>query len=343
MDQSNEIEMLSGKPPVWHRAAPAMTLAVLAPVLAEVLSGSTRLSFIFVLIPEIMVWGVGALIVRDLVRRWKAGSTSLVLLALALAVAEEWVIQQTSLAPLPWVARQYGRLWGVNWVWFLFFLGYESVWVVLVPVQITELIFRRRREERWLSNGGLVASSLVFLLGSFLAWFLWTQIARPKTFHAPKYQPPITQPILGLMAIVILALAAYFLRHMGKMKHKRRWAPPTWVAAIAAFLLGIPWYALLFLTFGAKQAWPFWIPMIVGCIWAIWTWAIIAYWTASENWNDSRRLALSFGATIVIMICGFFGSHAWPKIDLIAKVLLDILAIWGLSLLASRLRPNRIE
>jgi hypothetical protein len=162
-----KVEAGSGKPSLWRRAAPAMTLAVLAPVIAEVLSGATRLSFIFVLIPEIMVCCVGALIIRDLVRRWKAGSTSLVLLALALSVTEEWVIQQTSLAPLPWVAKQYGRLWGVNWIWFLFFLGYESVWVVLVPVQITELIFRRRRKERWLSDGALIASFVVSFLARF--------------------------------------------------------------------------------------------------------------------------------------------------------------------------------
>ena len=94
--------------------APAITLILLAPFVAEVLSGATRLSFLFVFIPEAMVWGCGALLIRELHCRWRAGAPSLVLLGLALAVAEEWVIQQTSLAPLPWVHTTYGRLWGVN-------------------------------------------------------------------------------------------------------------------------------------------------------------------------------------------------------------------------------------
>jgi hypothetical protein len=171
MDQINEAKI--GIAPSFRGGLlPALTLALLAPVVAEILSGSTRLSFIFVLIPEIMVWGFGALIIRELVRRWKGGSTSMILLALALSVAEEWIIQQTSLAPLPWVATQYGRLWHVNWVWFLFFLGYESVWVVLVPVQLTELIFRSRRADSWLSRRDLGFSALIFLIGSFFAWFL---------------------------------------------------------------------------------------------------------------------------------------------------------------------------
>ena len=51
---------------------PIWTLVFLAPVIAEVLSGSTRTSILFVLIPEMMVWGVGALLCRELVRRWRA-------------------------------------------------------------------------------------------------------------------------------------------------------------------------------------------------------------------------------------------------------------------------------
>src|SRR5882757_9760446 len=138
-----------------QRWAPAFTLIVLAPVVAEVLSGATHLSFIFVLIPEIMVWGCGALIARELVRRWHGGWTSMLLLGLGLSIAEEFIIQQTSLAPLPWVsAPAYGRAWGVNWIFFLFMLGYESVWVVLVPVQLAELIFPKSRKQLWLKKGG---------------------------------------------------------------------------------------------------------------------------------------------------------------------------------------------
>lgn len=133
------------------RTAPAITLLLLAPVIAEVLSGATRVSYIIVLVPEIMVWGCGALIIREVVVRWRGGWTSVLLLGLALSIAEEFIIQQTSPAPLPWLgsAPVYGRVWGVNWVYFLFMLGYESVWVVLVPVQVAELIFSERRNDRW--------------------------------------------------------------------------------------------------------------------------------------------------------------------------------------------------
>src|SRR5204863_7232571 len=61
----------------WQRQGPILTLVVLSPMIGEVLFGATRLSFIFVLVPEIMVWGCGTLIIRDLVRRWRAGWLSL--------------------------------------------------------------------------------------------------------------------------------------------------------------------------------------------------------------------------------------------------------------------------
>lgn len=101
--------------PSGNRAA-AFTLIVLAPLVGEVLSGATRLSFLFVFVPEMMVWGCGALIAREVVRRWRGGWTSLLMLGIALSVAEEIVIQQTSLAPLPWPTpgAGYGRLGGAS-------------------------------------------------------------------------------------------------------------------------------------------------------------------------------------------------------------------------------------
>src|SRR5215469_11080014 len=132
--------------------APIWTLILLAPFIAEVLSGSTRASILFVYFPEVMVWGVGALFCRELARRWQAGGTSLLLLGLALSIAEEFIIQQTSIAPLPFPFSHadYGRMWGVNLVYLLFMLGFESVWVVVVPVQVTELFFPQKAEQPWL-------------------------------------------------------------------------------------------------------------------------------------------------------------------------------------------------
>ena len=152
MTDETAIQCATAEPARGRRIGPILTLLILSPMVGEVLSGATRLSYIFVLVPEIMVWGCGALIIREVVRRWKGGWTSMFLLGFCLALAEEFIIQQTSIAPLPWLGDRpaYGRVWGVNWPWFVFMLGYEAIWIVLVPVQITELLFPARRLESWL-------------------------------------------------------------------------------------------------------------------------------------------------------------------------------------------------
>src|SRR5262245_26410793 len=194
----------------WARVAPALTLLLTAPLVAEVLPGSTRFTALFVLPIEMCVWGGGALLIRDAVRRWRLGWRNMLSLALALALAEECLIQQTSLAPmvLQLKGEVYARASGVNYVYLLWALAYESVFVVLLPVHLVELIFPTRRHGVWVGKAGLVAVVAFFLLGSYLAWYSWTRIARPNVFHVPVYDPPSTAILVAGAAICGLIFAA---------------------------------------------------------------------------------------------------------------------------------------
>jgi len=228
--------------------APAVTLILLSPLIGEVMSGATRLSYLFVYVSEVMMWGCGALIIREVVRRWGGNWTTMLPLGLALSVAEEFIVQQTSLAPMPWLGSTpiYGRVWGVNWIYFLFMLAFESVCITLVPVQIVELIFPDRRKEPWLRTRGLVVASVVFLVGALLAWFLWVRIARIQVFHMPDYKPPLLTWLLGWLAIAALALIAYTLRESrdGKDSASHKAISP-WIVLLSTLLLGFPWYILM--------------------------------------------------------------------------------------------------
>ncbi len=316
----------------WQRIAPIATLLLLAPIIGELLIGATRLSYLFVLVPEIMVWGCGALMIREAVRRWHGGGTSLLLLGLALSIAEEFIIQQTSLAPLPWPGANpsYARVWGVNWIYFLFMLGYECVWVVLVPVQVTELIFRDRRHEPWLRTRGFIISGLVFILGSYIAWFAWTQRARPVVFHAAKYQPPRVTITLGALAIVTLVLTSYALakRKSRPAEPKTSRTPPPWLVVLGTLVMGFPWYWLIGLMFVPRHLAP-WIPMLAGICWAALSIAVVKWWSAAPRWQDMHRWAIALGALVVCMVAGFPGSSSWPKGDLVFKVAINVIAfVW---------------
>jgi len=321
-----------------RNAAPIMTLLVLSPLIGEVLSGATRLSFIFVLVPEIMVWGCGTLIIRDVVRRWRGGGPSALLLGLGLAIAEEFIIQQTSLAPLPWLdpAAAYGRVAGVNWPYFLFMLGYESVWIVLVPILVTELIFPSRRQEPWLRPRGLAVASAVFVVGSFIAWFLWTQQARPNVFHVPVYNPPLVTVLIGALAIVLLAGAAYAVRGSGRAPTAR--VPPRpWLVMVAALVLGFPWYLLMFVVFAPRMELALAVPVAASVLWGGAAFFVLQRWSQAAGWSDRHRWALSFGALLVCMLAGFLGASAWSRADTVAKGVLNVAAVAGMICLRRRM------
>jgi len=320
--------------------APAVTLILLSPLIGEVMSGATRLSYLFVYVSEVMMWGCGALIIREVVRRWGGNWTTMLPLGLALSVAEEFIVQQTSLAPMPWLGSTpiYGRVWGVNWIYFLFMLAFESVCITLVPVQIVELIFPDRRKEPWLRTRGLVVASVVFLVGALLAWFLWVRIARIQVFHMPDYKPPLLTWLLGWLAIAALALIAYTLRESrdGKDSASHKAISP-WIVLLSTLLLGFPWYILMSLVFAPRPL-ALWIPVTASIGWAAMTIVLLRRWASASGWNEMHEWALSFGVLLVSMTAGFIGSSLWPKMDIIFKLALNLLAVAGMIVLARRIR-----
>jgi hypothetical protein len=317
-------------------AAPIWTLILLSPFIAEVLSGSTRTSILFVYIPEVMVWGVGALFCRELVRRWRAGGVSLLFLGLALSIAEEFIIQQTSIAPLPFPGSHpdYGRVWGINLVYLLFMLGYESVWVAVVPVQITELFFPQKAESPWLRKRGIIAACVAFIVGSRIAWFGWTQKARPR-LHAAPYHPPLGMIAVGLLAIVALIILAYLVRDFARPSpadpHR---TVPAWLAGLTAFVLSLAWWQLIALNFTPKPVQPFWIAIVAGIAWATVAFILFVWWSSRSAWSEVHRFAAAFGATLACMAGPYWTISSWPKIDVVGKVIFDALALIGFVLLA---------
>lgn len=314
------------------------SLLLLAPFIGEVLSGSTRTSILFVFIPEMMVWGVGALLCRELVRRWRAGGVSLLLLGLALSIAEEFIIQQTSLAPLPFPGSHadYGRVWGLNLVYLLFMLGYESIWVVVVPVQLTELFFPRQASHPWLRMRGIIISCVVFLLGSRIAWYGWTQQARPR-MNAAAYHPPLTLLATGFALIALLILAAYLARKCGlpKSDDSRTTVSP-WVAGVTAFVMGAAWFEVIAQMFVPHPVNPFWAVIGAGVLWAGIAFALFTRWSSRPAWSELHGFAAAAGATLACMATPYLTISTWPKVDVIGKVCFDVLALIGFSILGAK-------
>ena len=323
-------------------AAAIWTLLLLAPFIGELLSGSTRTSILFVYIPEIMVWGAGALLCRELVRRWRAGSASLVLLGLALSIAEEFIIQQTSLAPLPFPGAHpdYGRRWGTNLVYLLFMLGYESVWVVLVPTRVTELFFPQQARQPWLRIRGIIVACVVFVIGCRIAWYGWTQQARPR-LHAAPYNPPLMAIVLGLVAIAALIALAYLVRSFGRpLPDDRPGTIPAWLSGLTAFVMGLAWFVLIGQNFAPHPVQPFWILIIAGIAWAALAFILFTRLSSRPAWNNIHCLAAVFGATPACMAAPYLTIATWSKIDIVGQIVFDAVALIGFLFLAKNIRTR---
>lgn len=319
----------------WGRIAPIVSLLLLAPIISELLYGAVRVSTIFILIPEVMTWGCSALLIRESIRRWNQDWRSQLLLGVALAILEEWVMQQTSISPLVGVRQHgYARVWGVNWAYFLWAVGHESVWVVLIPVQLTELLFWDRRGENWLRPRGLLITGIVFLVGAVAAWYGWTQRARVAIFHMAPYSPPLAYILIGLTMILLLILLAYVLPPRRKTS-TRTPAPAPCIVGTVVCALAAPWEAFVIFGWGvgALPDLPFRPLLIVALFWTGLACVLMLRWTSAANWGDAHRFAVVFAGVLACILGGFvvFTIGGALRMDWIGKIVFNAAALAALG------------
>jgi hypothetical protein len=322
----------------WEQAAPAVLMMILAPTFTELLLGGTRLSTLIafppVLLMEILVWGGGAVLLRALTRKLKLGWNSLLLFALALAVAEEFVIQQTSLAPLVIQLKgvEWGRAGGVNYVYALWALVYEAAWVVLFPTLVAEAVFPDRRDETWLSKPMAGVLSILFVLGATMAWFAWTHIARVKTFHLAIYNPSRVELSAAIMVIASLFVCGItFPPSFG-----RAWRPvgPAPVALLGG-LWGILWFLLVVLAFGMAPRLSAPAVFAAGAVVLLLIVLVLPRWMAHPAWTQRHAYFLFAGTLSGAMLASFLGFRGAAREDIVFKVVSNA-AAWLLMVLLGR-------
>jgi hypothetical protein len=152
----------------WRRRWVMVFLVVLAPFTVDVLYGATTITTAIALLAEIASYGLAALLARAVARRGDGGFRVIVLLGVAFALAAEFFVVQTSLAPLGVLEPypDYGRAAGVNWPYLVWALGYESLWGIAIPIQLTELTFPLHRTSAWLGARGCAVLTLLLVLGA---------------------------------------------------------------------------------------------------------------------------------------------------------------------------------
>lgn len=221
---------------------PVVVLWVLAPACGELLSGSAPpLEFFNPLVFLVLsaLYGSGALLIRDSVRRRDQRWPSILLLGLAYGIYEEGIVVRSFFDPA-WqdldVLAWYGRALGVNWIWAITLTLYHAVVSIAIPIALAEMMFPERRAEPWLTRRGRRIHTLLFLslipfgalmgmhapplayVGCLLAIGLLALAARRWPERTPRTTPPIPSNrrirLTGLGAMVGLIVVMWILPNL---------------------------------------------------------------------------------------------------------------------------------
>jgi hypothetical protein len=328
----------------------AVVLAVLAPFTVDVLFGGTSVTDFSGVLSEISTYGFAAVLIRAVVRRRVLGFSSIVLFGLAFALTTEFLIVQTSLAPLGSLVPypDYGRAMGVNWPFLVWALGYETLWGIAMPIALTELAFPLHRTSAWLGVRGCLVLTLLFVLGAAAAWYNWTQLTSPDYVHLPVYLPPLLTVLCGWVVVLMFVIAGLLLRPV--QRRARRGgvpadsgpvAPGPWVVGIAAGGATFLWFALTVL-WPLSGAWarsvPAFVPLLLAVILAGAAVVVLGGWTRRPGWSDAHRLGMVSGALLTSMAVGFGSNDLPDPVSLIGKIVLNVVAVVALVVLARKVR-----
>jgi hypothetical protein len=187
------------------RRRTALTLVVLAPVVAEVTLGTVRLAMIWVVLIYLPIYGTGVLVVREVVRRTGGGWGSVLLLGLAYGLVEEGVALQSLTSPHLYGAAGWApRPFGINSAYAELNLPYHAVFSVAIPIALVERMFPALRRTPFLRRGGLIVTAIVAVLGVGLL-----RASVPPS-EDPGYTLPA--PALAVLCLLIVALVLAAVR-----------------------------------------------------------------------------------------------------------------------------------
>ncbi len=273
---------------VQRRTKAILALYFLSPVVGEMVSGSSPPSEFFTafgLIVLPLLYGGGALIIRELSVIWGKGWASILVMGLAYGIIEEGLMVKSFFDP-SWVdigiLGEYGRFMGVNWVWTVMLTLFHCVFSIAIPILLVNLAFPDQAGKRWISEKWLKRLGVVFLANVIVGFLLFT-----------KYFPGPLEYLVAAIVVILLFVIAHEipanpLRSDGGLKRPRRF-----------YFLGLLLGSGILLTgwvvpsTGVHPIMPIVMEVMlaVACLYAALSWS-----GSGRSWGEKHQLALASGA-----------------------------------------------
>lgn len=267
-----------------------LLLVALAPAIAELASGSTPLPLFVrpgVLAAYTGLYGLGALLIREVAHRRQLGYGGVLLLGAAYGALEEGILLKSWYDPT-WMGAQLLapsiRIAGVSLLQPALNVVYHAVFSITAPILIADAVAGSR--EPWLTRRTRIVLSVLFLLTA------WT-VAR--TFN-PAYTPAGWQYLLAWGAVLLFT--AWALLRPPRSRGDCTYPPGR------LWLYGVPFMTVVALIFyGLADAGVSWVAilMLAGAYYGL-----TAHLFRRMDWTRAdRRHYLAAGAGLVTGLLPF--------------------------------------
>jgi hypothetical protein len=253
----------------------------------------------------IALYGSGAVIARELVRRRRLGWWNLLILGAAFGVLEEGLVVTSWFNPL-WPAAatlgDKGRVLDINWIWAVGLTAYHAVMSITIPVIVTERLFPAHAAEPWLGRAGLIFAIVVLMASSIFGLFVFGFLL----FKTVGYEHPPGTYVVALL--IFVALGWVGLGSGGTTSPTASTRPPSvWILRIFAFVLTVAWFVSEYVvpTLTAVAVVPIVALVAVMAV----AYGAVGRWSRHQDWTPDHRFALASG------VVGFFLALA-PVVEL---------------------------
>jgi hypothetical protein len=315
-----------------RRIGPVTALMLLAPFMAEILSGASS-PLVFVTFPpaillDLGLYGCGAVLIREAAVRWGRGWPSILAMGVAFAVVEEGFVVSSFFDPLSPARQGFDASGtfgagpdGSNWVWIPVLCIFHAVTAIALPILVAQLAYPSRARASWLS-GRRLAGAAAWLIGAVaLGRAMFSSGAFASGYYA---HIAIWQVVASVAAIAgLVLLARYLPARIGPAVAPGRLPRPGRLA-----VLGGAAYAVYFMAgfggpaLGLSPA----VVLVVVLADAILAAAALVRLSSRAGWSDRHRFAVPAGvaafqvgmnllsgidAIVVGILAGYALYRAW--------------------------------
>jgi hypothetical protein len=284
---------------------PAIGLFFLSPLVAEFLLGNIPITALFAVIVLAGLYGGGALLIRELVRRRGWGYPSMIVLALAYGVFEEGVTTQSLFNP-DYVGQRlldpgHIHFLGMGAPWTVMVLTLHTVWSITVPIVLVEAVSKRPREP-WLGKVGLWVTVVLFAVGAAVSTVI--QLNSDSFVASPAQFGGVAVAIVALIAFAVwLGRRSVAGQGVAAMAGA---VPPVWLTGLSALLVTSGFMLVSDLDL---PGWPAAAVYLVGWAASI---RLVRFWGRHELWSRQHVLALASGA---LLTYAWHGFQEKPSLD----------------------------